>query len=298
MNSLKLRLANIAFKVLKAEQVIAKHWKTEDEIYTQEKWDKYLSERKKKPKFVPIIVPDRVKQTAERMRDRLLEKGMGIDEVKNMIEEKYSKDGQKRKDTIEKMNAEWKRRSQESKKERDKRFRTKKKNRITNAIKLNKDKKFVYDGQIRDKEKVYFFEMSKGAGIYDKTFINPVNDEKKNPLGAIKHPLSEDEEDQLKNQLLQFRKDKPNVDRRRRTNKQLKQEFISKMDPSGYENMKAFQEAKARVQQMDANDFMAMVRSIFSDPDDEEEIIQVPNKTRKPQENEEFEQPNFKGFDF
>jgi hypothetical protein len=294
MNSLKLRLANIAFKVLKAELVLAKHWKTEDEIYTQEQWDKYLSERIKKPKFVPIIVPNAEKQkAAEQMRDKLRKKGMSMDEIKDKIEKKYSGKGMKRTDTKEKIDAEWKRRAQQSKKERDKKYRTKIKNHVTNARRLNSEGLFVYDGQERRKERVDFFEMSRGAGIYDKTFINPVKDEKKNPLGPIKHKLSEEEEDQLKNQLLQFRKDKPNAERRVRTNEQLKQEFISKMDPSGYENIKAFQEAKARVQQMNGHDFMAMVRSIYSDKieDDEEEIIQTPQKTRRTKKEKDFVQP-------
>ena len=295
MNSLKLRLANIAFKVLKAELVLAKHWKTEDEIYTQEQWDKYLEERIKRPKFVPIIVPNVEKQkAAEQMRDELRKKGMSMDKIKDKIEKQYSGKGMKRTDTKEKMDAEWKRRAQESKRERDKRHRENKKIKLQqhkeNARKLNSEGMFVYDGQTRRKEKVGF--ILEGADIYDMTMHTPLKTQKGKKTVTLKGKFTEEEEDQLKNQLMQFRKDKPNVNRRRRSDQQLKQEFLSKMDPAGYENPKAFMEAKTRIQQMNPHDFMAMVRSIFSEVEDDEEevVVQQPKKTRRTKKDEGFEQ--------
>ena len=79
-NHLKLRLANIAFNVLK----IAKHWKTQDEVYTVQQWQKYCDKLQKRPKFTPIVVPAKVKERAERLRDKLVEEGKSMEEAKSV----------------------------------------------------------------------------------------------------------------------------------------------------------------------------------------------------------------------
>lgn len=271
-NHLKLRLANIAFNVLK----IAKHWKMQDVIWTQKKWDKYLSERKKKPKFTPVTVPEEDLKSAQKLRRDLLKKGLTMDETLNKVEKEYGEKGNLRKDNAKRVEEEWNRREEVKKQERSEkdkiRLKQKREDHKQKYEECKREGVFVYGRKKYKKVKTRF--SGNGEEIFNKTFRVKVGGDKK-----PKNLLTKENEEELKNQLLQFHKGRSGW-KRVRSDFQLQQEFLRKMDPSSYSSMKEFNAAKKRVQNMDAGEFMAMVHSIWED-DDEETIVEKPQKTNK-----------------
>ena len=309
MGNLKLRLANIAFNVLK----VAKHWKTDEEVYSVSKWQRYLDNAKKRPKVHPTVVPDESLQKAKALKKKMQSEGKDWQEWQNAIEKEFSPKELKRKnvyetfgvndkwDAIEKVK--WKpknkqesesfaaalkeRKSYEELMKKDiekmgdspstrRRIRQNHHRRGYTAIK--KRGGYVYGGMERDKRNYYF-----GAGdisakdakkLYDNTFGNAF-------LSKNGEKVQEDEH-QFMNQLLQFHKERGG-ERRIRTNEQLKQEFLKKMKPDGYKTIKDFNEAKKRVQQMNPSDFMKMVHSIFDDDDENADTgWAIPRTTKDP----------------
>lgn len=284
MNGLKLRLANIAFRLYVAEEKKRKHWKTQDEVYTMSEWQKYLDNSKNRaPKFTPILVPDEIdlgekKDMEENVKNRIEEltkKGKNKFQISKILKKEFAdknlqKEGKK---MLKKKEDEVKEHNEQKRQERNEKKRKQRAEHHSNVVRLREENKFAWQAGSKTKEitkrKTRF--VGRGESIYNETFINP-------PENPVKNKLSEDEQEQLKNQLLQFHKERPKVNRRRKTDKQLRDEFISKMNPAGYSNPKAYNEAKERIQQMDPHEFMAMVHSIFQDDEDEQTITKPVSK--------------------
>ena len=281
-NHLKLRLANIAFNVLK----IAKHWKMQDVIWTQKKWDKYLSERKKKPKFTPVTVPEENFESAKKLRRKLLEDGLSMDNALNQVEKEYGEKGNLRKDKAKKIEEIWNKREEIKKQERSEkdkiRLKQKREEHKKTYEQLKEEGKFVYGRKKYKKVKIRF--SGNGEELFNETFHVKVGGKKPKNL------LTKDNEEELKNQLLQFHKDRSGW-KRVRTDAQLKQEFLNKMNPASYSSMKEFNAAKDRIQKMDSGDFMAMVHSIWEDEDDEKEIVDEGKNKNKPKKSPSKQQP-------
>ena len=270
-NHLKLRLANIAFNVLK----IAKHWKMQDVIWTQKKWDKYLSERKKKPKFTPVTVPEENFESAKKLRRKLLKDGMSMDKVLNKVEKEYGEKGNLRKDNAKRVEEEWNRREENKKQERSEKDKVRLKQKREEHKKiyeqLKNEGKFTYGRKKYKKVNTRF--SGNGEKLFNETFHVKVGEKKPKNL------LTKENEEVLKNQLLQFHKGRSGW-KRVRSDTQLKQEFLNKMRPASYSSMKEFNAAKERVQKMDSGKFMAMVHSIWEDKDDEKTIVEQPQESQ------------------
>lgn len=276
MNKINLRLAKIAFNVLRAEEVAKKHWKTDEEVYSVSKWQRYLDKAKKRPKVHPTVVPDKKWGEAKKLKQKMQEEGATWEEWQDAVEKKFSPKKLKRENVYKTFGVDkkWdgieKRKNEESKSKRNQTKQTKRKNRAEEVAELDKANLFVYRDKKFAKCKTRF--SGNGAEIFDK-IIKPVVDDEED---RIKKPLSKHDQDILKNQLLQFHKDKPKVNRRWRTNEQLKQKFLREMNPNAYANIDAFNEAKKRIQMMNSNEFMAMVHSIWQDDEEENLMIEQP----------------------
>ena len=284
MNKINLRLAKISFNVLRAEEVAQKHWKTDEEIYSVSKWQRYLDNAKKRPKVHPTVVPDKKLNEAENLKKKMMEKGATWEEWQDAVEKKFSPKKLKRENVYEtfgvgkKWDAIEKQKKEEKQLKRNQTKQTKRKNRAQEVAELKEANLFVYRDKKFIKHKTRF--SGKGAEIFDKIIKPVINENRKEDEeeDRIKKPLSKYDQDILKNQLLQFHKDKPNVNRRWRTNDQLKQKFLREMNPNAYANIDAFNEAKKRIQNMNSNEFMAMVHSIWADDEEENVSIETPKE--------------------
>lgn len=295
MSSLKLRLANIAFNVLK----VAKHWKTDEEVYSVSKWQRYLDNAKERPKVHPTVVPDESLQKAKALKKKMQSEGKRWEEWQDAIEEEFSPKELKRKNVYETfgVNDKWDMIEKDSWKpsseQESENFATaleeaklyeeqmakdiekmgdspSTKRRIRQNhhrrgfVAIKKRDGFVYGNTERGKHSVRFgngeIYAKDAKKLYDNTFNGAFLDKNGEKV--------QEDEDQFMNQLLQFHKERGG-ERRTRTNEQLKQEFLKKMKPDGYKTIKDFNEAKERVQQMSPSDFMKMVHSVFSDDEDD-----------------------------
>ena len=100
MNKLNLRLANIAFKVF----MVAKRWKTDEEIYSVSKWKRYLDNAKKRPKVHPTVVPDESLQEARKLKNKMERDGATWEQWQNAVEKKFSPKELKRKNVYKTFN--------------------------------------------------------------------------------------------------------------------------------------------------------------------------------------------------
>ena len=299
-NNLKLRLANIAFKVLK----IAKRWKTQDEVYTVQQWQKYCDKLQKRPKFTPIVVPAKVKEKAEILRDKLVEEGKSMEEAKSVVQNKYSKKSveeisemtdkifNKKKELKRKQQEKEKRNSPEEKAKRKEERRIKdierkQKEREDHSKKYNEMKKlnaFSY-GIKKYKKMDCEFDNEEGEEIFEEIFGG--RDKSGNLL------LSKGNREQLMNQICKFHRDRP-LRKRKRTDMQLVQDFISHMKPDGYSSIKEFDRAKKRLMDFaikhGAEQCMAMIHSVISN-DDEEEVVIKDKKTKSTKKSKSKKSP-------
>ena len=240
MNKLNVRLANIAFRVFVAEEVSQKHWKTDEEVYSVSKWKRYLDNAKKRPKVHPTVVPDKVWGIAKKLKEKMMEEGATWEEWQDTIEKKYSPKKLKRENVYKTFGVDkkWdgieKQKKEQGKSKRNQTKKTKRKNRAQEVTELKEANLFVYRDKKFIKHKTRF--SGNGAEIFDKIIKPVINENRKEDEeeDRIKKPLSKYDQDILKNQLLQFHKDKPNVNRRWRTNDQLKQKFLREMNPNGF----------------------------------------------------------------
>lgn len=309
MNSLRFRLANIAFNVLK----VAKHWKTDEEVYSVSKWQRYLDNAKKRPKVHPTVVPDESLQEAKNLKKKMQSEGKSWEEWQDAVEKKFSPEELKRKNVYEtfgvneKWNAieksNWKPQNKQEHEMFSSALKQKKtfeeqmakdlekygdstsaKRRVRQnhhrrgLAAINKRGGFVYGNKEYSKHAVVFgngdISADQASDMYKKFFGDAF-------LSKNGEKVQEDEE-QFMNQLHQFHKERAG-NRRVRSNEQLKQEFIRNMKPDGYKTIKDFNDAKNRVMQMNASDFMKMVHSVFSDDDDEAtEAWSMPRTTKDP----------------
>lgn len=280
MNKLNLRLANIAFNVWLSNMRCAKHWKTADEIYTMTEWKKYCEERKKRPKFTPIVVPSKVKIRAEKLRDKLVEQGMSMEEAKNEVEKKYSKEGQKREDIAKLTTKIFNEKKQKSYKHTLNK-RQKRQNHKETYEKHHENGTFTYGGETFKKVETYF-DNQKAEEEFNK--IIHVKTGQKKP----KKLLTDENEDVLKNQLCQFHKGRKG-NWRYRSDRALLGEFIQNMNPSAYSSLKEFKAARDRMIDLQMNNpklGMQIVHSIFEkkkSDDEEEEIKTAPESNNEQQ---------------
>ena len=313
MNKLNLRLANIAFRVwLAAEKGVQKHWKTDEEVYSVSKWQRYLDNAKKRPKVHPTVVPDEVWQEAKKLKSKMKAEGKDWKQWQKAIEKKFSPEELKRKnvyDTFgvdEKWNAidKNKQKNQNKPKENNekekqltpsqqKAVEKKKQQREDHKkdyIKHHENGTFSYGGKVFDKIETYF-DDEKMEEEFNKIFHVQTGTKKPKNL------LTKENENVLKNQLCQFHKERKG-NWRHRSDAQLLNEFISKMDPSAYSSLKEYKAAKDRMidlQRTNPKLGMQIVHSIFQKNDDEEEITlnqQPKTKAQSPKAN-----PEQQGFD-
>ena len=316
MNKLNLRLANIAFKVwLAAEKGVQKHWKTDEEVYSVSKWQRYLDNSKKRPKVHPTVVPDEVWQEAKKLKSKMKAEGKDWKQWQKAIEKKFSPEELKRKnvyDTFgvdEKWGPERKNNARRFKKKdleqiSEEKKRTPSQQRaVENKKNQREEHKKTYEimkendafklgGRVFKKMDCYFTDDSvdgEESGHGEEAFNELVSGKDKDG----KNLFTKGNKEQLMNQLCLFHKQRPNR-RRKISSEELKRRFVSKMKPDGYSSMKEFNRAKERVMKMNAYDFEVMLHSVVS-KDDEEEITlnqQPKTKSQSPKVN-----PEQQGFD-
>lgn len=299
MNKLNLRLANIAFKVwLAAEKGVQKHWKTDEEVYSVSKWQRYLDNAKKRPKVHPTVVPDEVWQEAKKLKNKMKAEGKDWKQWQREIEKKFSPEELKRKNVYDTFGVDekWNGIEQQKKEERSKNEAEKKRNQREehkNAYKIMKENNaFKLGKRVFKKMDCYFTDDpvdGEESGYGEEVFNNLVSGKDKDG----KNLFTKGNKEQLMNQLCLFHKQRPNR-RRKISSEELKRRFVSKMKPDGYSSMKEFNRAKERVMKMNAYDFEVMLHSVVSN-DDEEEITlnqQPKTKAQPPKAN-----PEQQGFD-
>lgn len=261
MNKLNMRLAKIAFNVLRAEEVAKKHWKTDEEVYSVSKWQRYLDKAKKRPKVHPTVVPDKKWGEAKKLKEKMQEEGATWEEWQDAVEKKFSPKKLKREnvyktfgvdkkwDGIEKnkkQEAEKKQKSEESREKRNERKREKRKEHREEYSKHHNGKTFSFGGETYDKVDT-FFDDQDVEEEFNEIFHVKVGTKKPKKL------LTTENEDVLKNQLCQFHKERKG-NWRIRSDAQLLGEFIRRMDPSAYSDIKEFKAARDRMIELQRKD--------------------------------------------